>query len=236
MTIETNQYIATPADVEKLALSILSSDQTAQGGRGTYLKALVATTQADLGAPPRMRNVRSAKLETADATAHLAAFEAVFKRFHEAVVKAAGSVDPKPDSEALRSRTAFSRSAASTVRGYIRAGNDVRSLAAHKVTKAELATPHSKRKFSVESLKKRAETVTEELVSIARNLNAANHEIAQTTLRAIMAQLAEATGMLEGTTKDVSKAVEAGEAFHTKTGVFLPIDLGAVREQRRLAA
>jgi hypothetical protein len=236
MTIETNQYIATALDVEKLATEILTADQTAQGGRGTYLKALVGTTQAELGSPPRMRNVKAEKVEGDDAVAHLKAFELVFKRFHDAVVKAAEAVEPKPDSETLRARTAFSRSAGSTLRGYIRAGNDVRAIAAHKVTKAALATPRTKRKFSVDALKKRAVDAAGTLAGIVKNLQAANSAEAKEAVTAILAQLAQAAGMTQHTSKDVEHAVEAGEAFHTKTGIFLPISLDAVREQRRAAA
>lgn len=235
MTIETNQYIATAADVEKLALSILTADQQVQGGRGTYLKAMVATTQAELGSPPRMRNTRADRIEGDEVVAHLKAFEAVFSRFHEAVVKAAGSLEPKPDSETLRARTAFSRSAGSTLRGFIRAGNDVRSLAAHKVTKASLATPRSKRKFSVDALRTRATAAAETLAGIVKNLSAANSAEGKETVQRIMAQLAAVAGLTQHTSKDVEKSIEAGEAFHTKTGVFLPINLEAVREARKAA-
>lgn len=236
MTIETNQYIATASDVEKLAHDILTADIAAIGGRGTYLKALVGTTQAELGSPPRMRNVKSERLEGDSVVEHLKAFEAVYKRFHEAVVKAAEGMELKGDSEVMRARTAFSRSAGSTLRGFIRGGNDVRALAAHKVIKSALATPRSKRKFSVDALKKRAADSATSLVSIIKNLSAANNAEAKETARVILAQLAKAAGMTDRTSTDVEKSVEAGEAFHTKTGIFLPIDLGAVREQRRAAA
>jgi hypothetical protein len=235
MSIETNQYIATAADVEKLAHTILTADQAVQGGRGTYLKALVATTQAELGSPPRMRNTRADRIEGDDLMAHTKAFETVFQRFHEAVVKAAEALEPKPDKDELRSRTAFSRSAGSTVRGFIRAGNDIRALAAHKVTKASLATPRTRRKFSVDALKKRAVSATEQLAAIIKNLTAANSAEGRETVQTIMAQLAAASGIANHTSKDVEKAIEAGEAFHTKTGVFLPISLEAVREQRKAA-
>lgn len=234
MTIETNQYIATAGDVEKLALSILSADQQSLGGMGTYLKALVATTQAELGSPPRMRNVRTDRLSDEEATAHLKGFEAVAKRFYDAVMKAAEPL--YTDSEERRSRTGKFRSAGSTVRGFIRANNDVRALAAHKVTKAALATPRSKRKFSVDALKKRALSTTEQLVGIVKNLSAANSAEAKEAVQLIMAQLAQTAGMTQKTGTDVDKAIEAGEAFHTKTGIFLPINLSAVREQRRAAA
>jgi hypothetical protein len=235
MSIETNQYIASAADVEKLAHTILEADITATGARGTFLKAVVGTTQAELGSPPRMRNTKGEKLDEETTKAHLAAFENVAKRFTEAVNKAAQAMEPKPDADMMRSRTAFARSALSTVRGFIRASGDIRALAAHKVTKASLATPKTKRKFSVDALKKRAVSMGEQLMSIAKNLQAANSAEARETVTTIMAQLAKAAGIAEHTTKDVDKAIEAGEAFHTKTGVFFPINLAAIREQRAAA-
>lgn len=235
MSIETNQYIASTADVEKLTLTILEADIASTGARGTFLKAVVGTTQAELGSPPRMRSAKANRLDETETAEHLKAFEVVSKRFMEAVNKAAEALAPKPDSDMMRSRTGFARSALSTVRGYIRAGNDVRALAAHKTTKAALATPKAKRKFTVDSLKRRAVSMTEELVSIAKNLQAANNAEARETVTNILAQLARAAGLTAHTSKDPETAIEAGEAFHTKTGIFLPIDLAAVREQRRAA-
>lgn len=237
MSIETNQYIATAGDIEKLATTVLTSDQTSNNGMGVFQKALIATTQAELGSPPRMRNSQGAKLSEDDTIAHLKAFEAVYKRFYEAIMKAAEPL--YADSEERRSRTNKFRSSGSTVRAAIRAGNDVRSLAAHKVTKASLrslAAPRSRRKFTVDALRKRATVLAEQLTGIAKNLQAANSAEAREAVTIIMAQLATAAGIAEHTTKDVGKAIEAGEAFHTKTGLFFPIDLGAVREQRRAAA
>ena len=235
MSIETNQYIATATDVEKLAHTILEADVASSGARGTFLKAVVGTTQAELGSPPRMRNIKAERLDEETTKAHLTAFEAVAKRFTEAVNKVAQAIEPKPSADDMRSRTAFARSALSTVRGFIRAGNDIRALAAHKVTKASLATPKTRRKFSVDALKKRAVSMAEQLASITKNLQAANSAEAKEIITTIMAQLATAAGLTAHTSRDVEKSIEAGEAFHTKTGVFLPISLDAVREQRRAA-
>jgi hypothetical protein len=231
MNLETNQYIATPADVEKIAHIILESDQNATNGRGTYLKSMVATLQAEIQSPPRFRNVRADRLNEEEITAHLTAFETVFARFHEAVVKVATSLEPKLDADTLRSRTGFSRSAGSTVRGFIRAGNDIRALAAHKVTKAALSTPRAKRKFTVESLKQRVATLAEALAQAAKNLNAANREIARETLAPVLAMLAEAAGATEHATRDAEKAVAEGLPLHTKTGMFVPIDFAAARKK-----
>jgi hypothetical protein len=235
MSIETNQYVATAADVEKLAHTILEAEIASTGARGTFLKAVVGTTQAELGSQPRMRNTKADRLNDETTAEHLKAFEAVSKRFTEAVNKAAQAMEPKPDVDMMRSRTAFARSALSTVRGFIRAGNDIRALAAHKVTKAMLSTPKAKRKFTVDALKRRAVSMADQLTTIAKNLQAANNAEARETITNILAQLAGAAGLTAHTSKDPEKAMELGEAFHTKTGVFLPISLDAVREQRRAA-
>lgn len=236
MTIESKHYVATQADIEKLAGVIIDSDQKVTSCRGTYLKALVATTQHELGAPPRQRNGKSERLTEAEVAAHLKAFQTVSDRFYAVVMQVAKATVPDPDKALLRQRTAFARSAASTVRGYIRAGNDIRVLAAHKVTKAALASPVRRRRLTVDSLKNRATKLAAELERIAKNLSAANREIAQETLAPVLARLAAASGATAHATRDPEKAMEEGIALHTKTGFFVPIDLTAAREARRLAA
>lgn len=231
MDIQGKNFIATPSDIEKLAGTIMDSELAASGGRGTYLKALIGTVQHELGSPTRQRNVRAERLDKETIQAHLKAFQAVFERFHETVVRVAEAIVPAPDAELLRSRTGFSRSAGSTVRGFIRAGNDIRSLAAHKATKAALATPRGRRRITVESMKRSATRLAGMLQAVARNLHAANRETAAEVLGPILAELAKASGALEHATKDVEKATEERLPLQTSTGVFVPIDFATARRR-----
>lgn len=237
MNLDANNYIVrTTAEIEKLAASVIDADQAATGGRSTFLKAVVATVQAELKAPPRMRSGHStARLDEATTNLHLEAFQAVYGRFLEAVTKVAKATVPEPDGELMRSRTAFARSAGSTVRGYIRAGNDIRLLAAHRVTKPALAVPVRRRKFTVDALKARASRAAETLESIAKNLHAADREVALDTIRPIIAQLAKLAGITDQATKDTERGIAEGIPIQTRTGVFVPIDLAAMRAARKAA-
>lgn len=176
MNIEVKNYIAkTAADIEKVAAGIIDGDIQAATSRGTYLKMVVATVQAELDSPPRQNTRKVAKLDAPSITAHMTAFQAVAERFYKAVVRVAQNTVPAPDANLVRSRTAFARSAASTVRGYIRGGNDIRALAAARTTKASLATPHKRRKASVAAMARRAQRMATELTALVKTLDAADH-------------------------------------------------------------
>lgn len=234
-SIEHRNYVATPQDIERIAGTILDSTQAADSGRGTYLKALVATTQAELGSQPRKRPSHSTHLDENGVAAQLAAFEAVYARFHEAVVKVAEATVPDPNAALMRSRTAFSRSAGSTVRSFIRAGNDIRSLVAAKVIKKALAVPRARRKFTVEALRKRAVKLTEELAAVLRNLKAANSEIALEAAQPALASIATISGVTSNPVRDVQKALEGNVTLVTRTGTFIPLDLAAYRAAKKAA-
>lgn len=221
-----------PADIDRLAGEIIDSTQSALLGRGRYLKALIATTQAELGASPRQRNVKAARLTAAEVAEHLTAFQRVYERFHEVVVRVAAATVPAPDAEMICQRTGFSRSAGSTVRGYIRAGNDIRALAAHKATKAALATPVRKRKANADVLRRRAERTAAELERIAKGLVSADREGAAETLRPILARIANAIGATSHPARTIEKAAEDGAPFATKDAIFVPLPLPAGRERR----
>lgn len=237
MSLQSRQFIGTPAEAEKLIADIIDGDQKVSSGRGNYMKMMVATTQAELDSPPRSRNVRADRLSDEEVVVHLAALQAVFERFHAIVIRVAENTIPDPDKELIRKRTAFSRSAGSTVRGYIRAGNDIRALAAAKVTKAALATPRKKRKFTVDLMKRRATSLGAELEKLAKTLFTANAETAQEVLGPMIARLAVAAGSTERATRDADKAMEENLPFHGKKGTFyMPLDIAAARNGQRLAA
>lgn len=235
MTIESQNFVASTTDIEKLAGSILDADQASVSGRGAYLKALVATTQSELGQTPRQRNARAEQMNAEQIAAQLKVFEAIFVRFHDAVVRVAKNTLPDPDADMLRQRTGFSRSAGSTVRGFIRAGNDIKALAVGKITKASLAVPRTRRTMTVNAMKKRAERLVGELKSVARNLLAANKDIATETFKPVIAMLATMSGLTDVDVKDTNEAMEKGVPFATRTDVFVPIDLSSIRAARKAA-
>lgn len=235
MSIESKQYVANASDIQRLTESILDGDAAATEGRSTYLSALVGTIQHELGSAPRMRTATAPRLSEEEIATHLKALRDVYTRFHEAVVRAVKSRLTRYDAEYVRSKTRFSVSAASTVRSYVRAGNDIRALAASRVTKEGLATPRGRRKYTPESLQRRAAQLGEALVAVARNLHAANRAVAADVLRPILSELAQAGGLMDGATRDPDKAIADHVALQTRTGVLVPVDFAAVSRRRRAA-
>lgn len=234
-TIESRNYLLTSKDVETLAAQIIDGHQGIDRDRGTILKGMVALTIKELHCPQRKNNVKASQLDESGRTAQLAAFEAVYAPIYEAVVRVAENTLPDPDEAMLRSRTAFCRSAGSTVRSYIRAGNDITAIAAHKATKASLAVPRTRRKFTVEALKKRAERLTAELHAVLRNLQAANSEIAAPAAASALASVVSVTDIVQSAVKDPQAAVHDSVPLATRTDVFVPISLAAVRAARKVA-
>lgn len=198
MTIESKNFIANEKDIETLAGEILDADQTASSRRGVYFKSAIATLQFELKSPPRQRTTPTVRLQADEIDKHLKVFEALATRFHAAVVRKAEATLTTPDAFLLRRKTRFSHSALSTIRGYIRGGNDIRGVAAHKATKGALATPMRKRKPSVDQLQRRAGNLASELQKIAKRLVAADRAVALELLRPMLQQLAIAAGMDRG--------------------------------------
>lgn len=233
MSIESKQFVVSPADIEKLTDDILEGEDAAVKGRSMYIQSMVGTIQHELDSPPRMRNANAPKLSEEDIATHQAALDTVYKRFHEAVLRAVKARMTRYDPDYVRSKTRFSVSAASTLRSYIRAGNDIRALAAGKVTKDGLRAAFQakpvRRKFSVEALQKRAATLGEAFIAVARNLQAANRERAAETFRPMLATLVSTLGLSEGATRDPDKAMHDHVALQTRTGVLVPIDFAQAR-------
>lgn len=226
MSIETRHFIATGTDIAKVAAQAIDGDIRANNARGVFFKSLIATTQHELGSPPRQRNVSTEKLSADEVKAHLAAFEKVAKRFCTAVQEVAAQTVPDGTAEELRSRTRFAFSAASTVRGFIRAGGDIRGIAAHKAVKRALATPRTKRKLNADALKRRATTLGTELEKIARSMAP---ELAREALTPLLVKLGALAGKAGAMTKDPAEAMREHAPLRTKAGVFFPIDRSALQ-------
>jgi hypothetical protein len=130
--ITAAKYRATEADIEALTAASVESSRIGP----TYMRALMAETLHATGAKRR--------------PAQLKIFEATHERFYAAVLRGIDSAikgAPPPEAEAAVRRAhalernrqgTFARSAASTVRSYLRAGGDLRDVDIAAVTKAEL--------------------------------------------------------------------------------------------------
>lgn len=147
-TIERKHYAATEHDVELLAASHFQADTLAKRADGQYLRILVAALKAQFNGSRR-------KLSQADTDNHMEFLAATHAKLYSAVVRGV-TTDDVADNEGLdvdvrrqraavrNGRAAFARSAASTLKAFLRAGGDVRTLTVDTVTKGTLRASTSR--------------------------------------------------------------------------------------------
>jgi len=222
-TLENRNYVATPADITAL---VRQHDEamTAQGtARATYLKALVATTQAELGSPVRQRGARAAKIAAEEIAKQVAAMEVVQQRFYAAVLQAIGEGPPAQ----RNARANFARTAASTLRRWIKAGNDVRALAAARVTKEALRITGAARRTASPTAR-RAERTANRFTDMVTELAKADKGAAIAALEAAMTRIASMLIALgqKPTTKP-AEAMSEHKPFRTREGLFWPASVPA---------
>src|SRR5690242_1993333 len=125
MSLESKHYVATAEDVAAIAREVLNAQKQGSEGRATYLRALIATTQAELGQNPRQRSGEIAKVKDEARDEQLAALEKVNERFYAIVVRIAKDKIEGPDrgGRELNRRTTFARTSLSAIRRWVRAGN-----------------------------------------------------------------------------------------------------------------
>lgn len=115
-------FIATPAQVETLAHDVVAG----MNADGTYLRVLVAHMQSKLGKPRRGKQPPQEPV-----------LDAIHETLYPSVLKGVSNGEEITDAERNR-RANFARSAASTVRAFIRGGGDVRGVDVATATKAGL--------------------------------------------------------------------------------------------------
>jgi hypothetical protein len=127
------EFVINAADITKLAHVIFSADGAAAGGRATYLRSLLAATQAELAGKPILRVQGRPKRVELETTA--AAFDRVSSGFYDAVLAA---VPDGLTAAERQSKTSFARSAAATLRRAIRTGWNPLGEAVTAVSKTRL--------------------------------------------------------------------------------------------------
>jgi hypothetical protein len=124
--IASHNFVATGEQVERLANAVVAGHQA----DGTYLRVILAHMQAKLGKPRRGRR-SAAEGESAEAV-----LDTIHETLYPHICKGVGNGDI--DTTERNRRATFARSAASTVRYFIREGGDVRTVDVTTVTKAGL--------------------------------------------------------------------------------------------------
>jgi|GEM_PF-3016575 len=236
-TVTESKGSITDEQIAALAKSVLTAAQDIDTGRTSYLRYLIADTQAELGAKPRKIRGKPNKLDEKEVEGQLAALNKVNARFYEIVVKAASETIPpatKDRAIELNRRTNFARSAASTVRSWVRAGNDVTILAPTRVTKGELVVPaRVPRAPSAKRLKAAAERQSKDLVKTLLLLSEVNKEAAAYELQMVMGQLVDEMVRLGvAATKDAAKAIAEHRPLQIKGSdtLFIPSSSAVLRQ------
>lgn len=192
MSLESKNYVATLEDVARITRDVLEAHKLRTGGVATYLKALIATTQSELGENPRQRApISNGKLSAEETAEQLAVLETVGARFYGAVVKAAKEKIEGPDRGGLilNRRTGFARSSMTSIRRWVKAGNDITSLVAARTTKAALHVPGRRKGPSVKVLGNRTRRLSAKLVDTLKALAEADKDVAAVFAEPVRAAL-----------------------------------------------
>jgi len=141
--VKAHYVVHNEHEVETLAAERYTSNVVVAQADGTYLRVLLVGTQAKLGRP------RGRAAARVNAEAQLAVLVETHERFYAAVLRGVTTpdiaIEADIDSKEQRrrslernSRSAFARSAMSTLTAFVKGGGDLRTLDAETVTKAGL--------------------------------------------------------------------------------------------------
>jgi hypothetical protein len=236
-TLETRLYVGTEADATQLANAMLTALDTSTTVPREYLRMTVATTIHALDAPQRQRSGKVVKIDGEEQTRQLAALEKVIERFYPAVVKRASEDLPAGTAnraKVLNSRTNWARGAHRDVRNWIRAGHDIRTIAAVRLIKAALVVNRPRRAVTAGQVKGRVESRSKDYVAAVMELATVDKQAAITEIELLMGQLVGQLAELGvKSTKDSKEAARGGLALRVGKQVFWPTDTQVVRQQER---
>jgi hypothetical protein len=233
MNIETKGYVATDKDIGDLTDDILDAGVALTNGNNWYLRALIATTQKELGAPTRVRTGRAAKLDPETKAAQLAALTVVHERFYAVVLERARKKLGKVPAKVLNGKVNFARTAVLTARNWIRAQRDLTAVSVTTLTKAAMMIKKPPKPPSTAVLKRRLEAQGKQLVKTALELIDIDKEAANTELELIMSQLATQLLSLGGKpTANAAQAASQHRPLRVKSTVFVPTETQVARQLR----
>lgn len=231
-TLESRDFVATSADIEDITRRRLSASIQASQSQDTYLKALTATTIVELGEKPRTRNTAKADaLSPDEIRAHLVALENVHQRFYAIVLKAIlegpEELGRKRKTMAHRKAT-FARTSKTLLRAWIKAGHDIRALAAARVTKPMLIReiPDAPKPVAA-TMRRRALGLGDRLISLVGSAPKADKPAAVEALESVMQLLAyQMTEMGATIATRPEAAIRDGRPFKRGSTVYWPIAPG----------
>lgn len=238
MTLIQNGYVANDNDIAELTTQYLNATAEADTGRQTYLRALIATTQKELGAKPKVRQGRPHKLTPEEQATQLAALVNVHERFYTVVNRVIdGTLADIPAKERVAEknrRSNFARTALYAARLYVRAGKDLTALAPGKLSKSAITVELPPRPTTPRRLKGRVERASKVFVTALLELGEADKEAAVAeldTLIGIMAAQFAALGVKPA--RDIEHAVAEHKPFQSGATLFIPTQSTVLRQRAR---
>lgn len=140
--VKAHYVVHNESEIETLAHERYTSNTVVAQADGTYLRVLLVGTQAKLGRPRgRAARVNAEAQLTVLGEVHELFYAAVLRGITTPEVAIEPTLDPKEQrrrSLERNSRSAFARSAMSTLATFVKGGGDLRTLNAEEVTKAAL--------------------------------------------------------------------------------------------------
>ncbi len=245
--IQKANYLVDENDVETLAREYVNSQQSLAGSRTTYFRILLAHVQVALAGKPALRSKPAASLTEEQIGKHLEAFETTNSRLYAAVVR--GSITPEiADSPNLSTdesnrraiernrRNNYARSAASTMRAYIRAGHDITRISVLNASKNSMTVSNGARiavaAVPGERLHRRVKNTTTKLTNLVSELASLDRGAAIAALQEVMEQASNL--MLKHGQRAVTKPEQAmaeHKLWKTAGGVFWPTTTNEHRTQ-----
>lgn len=224
MSLESKNFIANTADIETLARDHARAVIMQESSQLTYLRALVATAQSELGLKVRERTA-PAKVGQVnqDQTSTIAK---VHDRFYTVVLRVAAEQWPKDALERNR-RTNYARSSYSTLRTWLLAGYDLASLAPGKVTKASLAVTRLNSAPKQSTLERKVDRGIESVRESLQSLAKMDQEAAITYAEKMLSEVTQILTEMGKTAikEDVAKAAAERRpvVFRKSGGTFWPV-------------
>lgn len=233
-TLEARDYVATDADITNLASGMLAGQSATTTIPREYLRATVATTIAALGAPQRARFGKVLKIDEDEQTRQLGELEKVIARFYPLVLKKYQDEVPQQGpkrAEEINSKTNWARGAHRDVRNWIRAGHDLRTVAAARVIKASLGVTPKARPVSPLRVKRRVEGVSKDYMARVMELATVDKAAAISEIELLMGQLVGQLAELGvKSTKDAQEAAADHKLLRVGKSVFYPSSTQVLRQ------
>lgn len=220
-------YIATAAVIGELAATIFEAQTAITDGNLTYLRYLAGTSisEAALKHAPKPR--RGGKITPEEIARQLAAVEAVQSRFYPEVVRAAeAAVDERGKARAklVNRKTGFARTAASRLRSWVRAGNDMAWINPATLTRTDLEVQRAPRAPSPTRLKRSVEVRSKALVAAVLALSESDKPAALAELDLLIGQLTTQMVELGGApVRDPAAAISTRRPLKIGRSTFYPV-------------